>query len=732
MNCKTNKPQGYASPMARSKLALAVAVAMNFPAWAQAEMIDLPRIEANAKEEQKRAGISAANVGGDTKKEFELPRIDVVGTNEKEEIKKLPGAVAVIKKEQLQLMQPLSTQDALKTVPGVVIREEEGMGFIPNIGMRGLDPNRSQKLLVLEDGVPVAPGLFLANESYYSPRIERMEGIEVLKGAAGLRYGPTTIGGVINYKTKAPEDGMRVTTKAGSHGFYQLGIDAGGRSASGDAVGGVSAITSGGDGYRNNGFKMNDIVAKGGMAIGDNQWVGVKFSHYDNEINTSYVGLRPNEYRSDPTKNPAPEDWFLTDRNAFDVNHELEINRDMKLKTVVYWSQLNRDFWRRDVQSRSADGTTFVPCNGTANCMTGRNRAFEMAGVDSRLHINHNGFGIKNESEIGLRLHSDSLKNKTIASKTNPNARSGELIGDDTQKAEGLAFYGQNRFIFTDKVAATLGLRIESYDQSRMNELNGAYGKTRNTEIMPGVGLTWQVHPQAQLFAGAYEGFSPAMVATAISSSGKDEKLDAERSKNFEFGVRGAMDRLTYEATAFQMDFTNQIIPQSQSGGIGATVTNAGETLHRGLEGGVGYLITSNWSVNANATYLPTAKFDSTKLIGGIDRNGNRLPYAPEWVSNVALNYQSGGLRTGLAAYYISEQFVDPENTVAQSTDGRRGVIPAYTTFNLNAHYVLNKHWSMFGTIRNLFDRQYIASRNPDGIFPGIERNFQAGVSYKF
>ena len=47
----------------------------------------------------------------------------------------------------------------------------EGYGFIPNIGMRGLDPNRSQKLPVLEHGVPVAPGLFLANKSYYSPRV---------------------------------------------------------------------------------------------------------------------------------------------------------------------------------------------------------------------------------------------------------------------------------------------------------------------------------------------------------------------------------------------------------------------------------------------------------------------------------------------------------------------------------------------------------------------------------
>jgi Fe(3+) dicitrate transport protein len=44
----------------------------------------------------------------------------------------------------------------------------------------------------------------------------------------------------------------------------------------------------------------------------------------------------------------------------------------------------------------------------------------------------------------------------------------------------------------------------------------------------------------------------------------------------------------------------------------------------------------------------------------------------------------------------------------------------------------VDKQLSVFGTVRNLFDKKYIASRNPDGIFPGAERNFEVGVSYKF
>jgi len=100
-------------------------------------------------------------------------------------------------------------------------------------------------------------------------------------------------------------------------------------------------------------------------------------------------------------------------------------------------------------------------------------------------------------------------------------------------------------------------------------------------------------------------------------------------------------------------------------------------------------------------------------------------------MTNLALNYASGGLKTSLSAHRVSSQFVDPENTKAESADGRRGEIPAYTTLDLSAHYAVNKQLNVFAIVRNLTDRKYIASRNPDGIFPGIERNFVLGMNYK-
>ena len=658
-------------------------------------------------------------------KEIELPSINVIDRQEGG-ASSIPGAIDIISPEEMEMIQPASLQDALKTVPGVNARDEEGYGAIPNIGIRGLSPNRSTKVLILEDGAPIQPSLFLSNASYYSPPVERISSIEVLKGATGLRYGPNTIGGVINYQSKTPlKDGI-VKGKLGSHGYRLLELEAGTSSEQKSMGGGINLITSEANGFRNNGYRMNDILVKGGMAIGQSQWLGLKLTRYENEINTSYVGLRPDEFIHTPTKNPAPDDQFLSNRTSFDINHELEIDTSTKLKTLMYWSQLERNFWRRDVASKTRQGTSFVDCGGTAYCVTGRNRNFDMLGIDSRLFTNYQAFGIQNESEIGVRLHSETMSNKTERSNAGPRARTGVITGNENNDAKAVALYLQNRFLFTDQFAVTPGVRVESYRQNRKNEMNGVQGQANNTELVPGIGATWQLAPELQLYSSVYKGFAPAMISAAISGDGVDQKLDAERSMNIEFGFRGQAQKWTYEVAAFRMDFSNQIVNQALSGGI--SKTNGGQSLHQGAEGALGYAITSAWSVLANATYIPVAEFKG----GALGPIGNRIPYTPKLTGNLGLNYSKDGLKSFLNAYHVSSQYADSANTVQESNDGTKGLIPSFTTLNWSVVYSPQKDLKLFGVVRNLFDKKFISGRSPDGIFPGAERNFELGLAYQF
>ncbi len=657
--------------------------------------------------------------------DIELPRIDIVGQEENAR-SKIPGTVDVINQRQLEIQQPLSLQDALKTVPGVNIRGDEGgLGSIPNIGIRGLNPSRSQKVLLLEDGAPIHPTLFISSASYYSPPVDRMSGIEVLKGASGLQYGPSNIGGVINYLTKTPEQGFKLSGKAGNYGYRLAQIEAGGKSNSNGAIAGINIIKSESDGYQSNGYKMYDILFKGGIAINQDQWLSLKYTHYDNNINTSYVGLRPTQYAGKYSSNVAPNDYFVTQRNAVDLNHSWDISPDAKLNTLIYWSKLDRDYWRQSIKTRTADQTIFNSCNGLNNCMFGRNREFQMLGVDSRLNQSFEAMGINNEFELGLRLHTESQINQMVGATSF--AQSGKEIGREENKANSMAMYFQNRFLLSQNFAIIPGLRLESYQQTRNNIITNTSGSSKNLESVPQIGATWQIIPEAQLYSSVYKGFAPAQLATAISDKGIDQQLDPERSTNFELGLRGKNGEFSYDAAVFSMNFSNQIVNQSLASGI--TKANGGKSLHQGMELALGYTLGLGWSVNGNLTYIPVAKYMGNSSLGA---DGKRIPYTSDLVSNLGINYQKNGFNTLASLNYVSAQFADSANTVAQNAIGTLGEIPAITTVNWSANYEINKAWKVFGVVNNIFNRRYISSRSPDGIFAGAPLNFQAGMSYQF
>lgn len=652
-----------------------------------------------------------------------LPRIDIIAGGENA-IEQQPGSVSIVGPTQIEQIQPLSTEDALRTVPGVHIKGEEESGIVANIGIRGLSA-ADYKSLILEDGVPVAPGLFVGNGRYYNPRIQRMSEIEVLKGAAALRYGPNTIGGVVNYKTKDPIDGFAISGRVGSHQYRETNVEAGTQTPSGEAKVGLFYTRAESDGFQNKGFDMEDLMLKGGMQLGDKQWLGAKFTYHKNDANISYRGLFLGEYKAGAKYNPAPDDYFLTERKSFDLNHLWEISPDVSLSTLVYWSEMNRDYWRFAVNNAAslAAGRWVYTDN-----VAGNNRSFERVGLDSRLTVNHSIFGIGNQAEIGIRIMDEEMVDQQINA-TRANPRSGTISTDRVDSAVSYALFVQNRFDVTDRLSITPGLRIENYEQKRRDRRNSANdGQSSNTEYLPGVGATYRLTDEAQLYGSVYKAFSPPLNSQSIVT-GVDQQLDAERSNNIEVGVRGRSGRARYEVTAFQMDFDNQITP-AISGGL--TNANAGSTMHRGMEAAFGYAWASGISLDANMTWIPTADYHEDRG-GGILR-GNRLPYSPEWLANVTLAYTQGPLRTALIGRYVDEQYGDGDNSEPITGSGNaiwKGKLDSYYTFDLTASYDVNKQFRVFGAIKNLTDERYIASLR-QGIYAGPERFFELGARYAF
>ncbi|OZB40905.1 MAG: TonB-dependent siderophore receptor [Alishewanella sp. 34-51-39] len=653
-----------------------------------------------------------------------MPSIEVIRVKGQQQVHRFEetGSVILIDRTQIEQVQPLSTEDVLRRVPGVNIKSEEETSIVANFGIRGLSAGESKSLL-LEDGVPVAPGLFIGNDRYFNTRIQRVESVEVLKGSASLRYGPSTIGGVVNYITKTPDDGVQLSARAGSFNMREMTVEAGAKNQSEDAFAGVVATKASSDGFMDKGYDMSDVMVKAGLAISDKQKVGVKFSYHENEANISYRGLLMADYLNGERYNPAADDWYLTDRTALDLNHEVILGNNAKLNTLVYWSETTRDYWRYDVNTAASNAAgRWV----YADTLTGNNRSFERLGIESRLSFDQQLFGYIAANEVGLRLMEEE-SNDTRIRATRAADRSGNNDRHIVDSATSVAGYAQSRIQLTDELAVTPGLRIESYEQKRVILTdNNSQAKTTNTELLPGVGLTYELTTAAQLYGGVYRAFSPASNGVALDGL-TDQQLDGERSVNYELGLRGSAGAANYEVSAFYMNFANQVVTGNSDPNL--SQSNAGKTEHTGMEFLLGYELGGGFRVDTNATWVPTSEFKS-----GVNA-GNRIPYAPKVLANLALSYTGEALSVALTAHHRGEQYADPTNIVDIPANAAGGIwgglLPAYTVYDLMAQYSVFDGFTVYGSVKNLADKQYISGLR-QGIYVGPERSFEAGFRYRF
>jgi Fe(3+) dicitrate transport protein len=682
------------------------------------------------------------------------PVITVIG--ERINLDRVPGSAVILDSAVLQEARVFTINEAMRKVPGVFARDEEGLGLRPNLGIRGLNPTRSSKVLLLEDGIPLGYAPYGDNASYYHPPVERFDRIEVLKGSAQILFGPHTVGGVINYITPAvPEAaGGRVVASVGNAGFREL------HGQFGDRFGDTAFIAHGTyketDGARENmHFEVGDLNLKLVHELSDRQAITLRASYYDESSQVTYSGLTLAEWQDDPFQNPFKNDHMYANRWGTSLTHRFELSNVVTFTTNAYYTSFSRDWWRQASNSTQRPNDLSDPgCAGMANLYAtcgneGRLREYWTAGLEPRVQVEHGLFGVDNLLDAGLRFHQED-QHRVQANGDRPTSRragTGPNAGireDSDRTVEAMSAFVQNRFDL-GRWTVTPGVRFESVDYERVNNLNGDAGKSSIDEVIPGLGVTFEVTPGTTVFAGVHRGFAPPGVADIVSSTGGSVDLDAEQSWNYELGVRGAPgDGFTYEATVFRMDFQNQIVPASVAGGVGATLTSAGETLQQGVElaaqaDSSGFV---DWPVEMFArgsyTWLADAeyvgeRYSNVSGFSTVSVEGNRLPYAPEHLLSATIGARMPmGLEVALEGVYTSSAFTDDLNTVAVDPTGQRGQMPGYTVWNLTANYALDAcDCTVFATAKNLTDKLYVADMSR-GLIPGMSRLVQAGFEVRF
>ena len=144
--------------------------------------------------------------------------------------KSMVGAATSINAQSLEIMMPMGTQEILEIVPGINGFSDDGIGNSRiNVGIRGINPRRSSRVLILEDGVPIQPALYVYPNMYYNPPSERISEVEVVKGSGAISFGPQTMGGVINYLTKKPTENSRPQIKfmLGENNYQSMFVETG-------------------------------------------------------------------------------------------------------------------------------------------------------------------------------------------------------------------------------------------------------------------------------------------------------------------------------------------------------------------------------------------------------------------------------------------------------------------------------------------------------------------------
>jgi Fe(3+) dicitrate transport protein len=693
-------------------------------------------------------------------------------------LNEVPGAITYIDADDIQIQSYTDILRTLRRAPGVNIQEEDGYGLRPNIGLRGSGSDRSARITLMEDGVPIAPAPYADPAAYYFPHAGRIDAVEVTKGTGVIKYGPRTTGGAINlFSTPIPEEwSARGELLFGSDDGRRLHAWAGGRGDAGPfdvgilvetfqhQTDGFKRIDIGGD----TGFDISDYVIKAGIYTKDGaaipQNLEFKYQRADQVSNETYLGLTRADFAADPYRryNGSQEDQFNSDHETFQLSYSAEFTPDVSLNVIAYRTEFMRDWFKLEralgvsTSSILADPAAFAAEFENILAMPG------FVGPDDALEIRHNAReyyangvqgivtwrartgDIDHTLEASLRWHEDEVDR--FQNFENFRADNGALFrtsieapGSDSNRietGEAIAAFVQDN-IDWGRLHATLGVRIEDIDLHRSDfgtsdpTRTGANLSTRDnslTAVTPAIGVVYDLTDQFSILGGVYRGFAPPSPGNSTSSE--------EKSTNWEAGFRWAGDAASIEAIGFFNDYKNLLGTCTASTGGNCMIGDqfdGGEVDVYGVEF-VARTDAAAWfdapfNVPLSAVYTLTQAEFQTSFASNFGPWGNvtagdELPYVAD--HQLFLTAGVEGERWGgeLAMLYQS----------GRRTEAGQGPIPAaelldaHTVFDFSGYVEVVEGVKIRGKVENLFNDVYIASDAPAGLRPGLPRTFWVGV----
>lgn len=729
------------------------------PPSAAAEDADDEAEDADAEDAEAADAEAAEDDAGDPDDE-----VRIIGSLE--QLSRLGGSAHVVGKKALETFEYDDVHRVLQKVPGAYVRDEDGQGLRPNIGLRGTTSERSAKITLMEDGILLAPAPYAAPAAYYFPLTTRMVGVEVFKGPSAIAHGPNTVGGAINLVTRRIPRGGKAEVDVSTGRFGNDKVHAWG-GWGGDRFGVLLEWAQ----LDSDGFKTLDTGGPTGFAKREAmlklRWqtdpladqfhrLQLKLGWSDERSDETYLGLTRADFDADPYRRYAASDqgqmaWW---RLQGQLSWRFEVGDTFSLNAVAYrndfyrdWHKLNSIQGRPSLQEliRDPSGTNAVDVAVLAGeedsdprnpLLIGSNgRRFFAQGVDLSSRWTLATGPVTQTLRGGIRVHQDQVRRDHDEAPWSMTQGTLLRLGEDafrlrnTETALAIAGHLLDEIEIGESLILSPGGRVEVIRTRFEDRLEGTTRESDQTVVLGGFGAVYKFTPAFSVLGGVHQGFTPV-------SPRSGDFAEPESSLNFEAGTRYLADSTHAEVIGFFNDYDNLLVSCTASAGclpddIGRQF-NGGAIDVYGVEATIAQAFNLGGGVQlqADLTYtLTLSSFEnafSDPILGQVEA-GDALPNVPVHQGALGVGIRTQRLGFDAALQYVGEMR-DVAGTGAIPTAER---IPDRMVLDLAGHWQIVDAFKLYSRIDNATNNTYIASLRPFGARPGRPLTFTVGLKYQ-
>jgi len=645
-------------------------------------------------------------------------------------------------------------------VPGLSIWENDGSGIQIGVATRGLSPNRSWEFSVRQNGYDISSDVFGYPESYFSPPMEALDRIEIIRGAASLQFGPQ-FGGLLNYQIKKGDPNKPFTFEAqqtlGSYGLCNSYFAIGGTIKRFSYYGYIHYREA--EGWRDNSkYKIATGYLSLSYLISKKIKLSAEYTKMDYRSQQA-GGLTDLQFQNNPQTSSRSRNWFGTPWNVASLTIDYSISNTLSLtvKSFLTMAERNSVGFVKPI-------TTLDSINNLNNQYAARQvdrDAYNNFGAEARLSWKYKIKGSENVIAGGIRAYNGQTKRNQLGTGTTGNnfdlnLSSGDFLRSLNFDIKNYALFAENIFAINSKFKLIPGVRMEYIQNSidgYINTLqNSVYPDQRTRKILLyGIGSEYQLTSKTQFYANYSRAFRPVTFSEITPSATTeiiDPSLDDATGFNFDFGYRGVVKNfLNFDIGVFYLAYNNRIGSITKDGNLFRT--NIGNSDNMGIESYIEFDPTK--LLNTNPKYGSISFFASNSFISAIyskwnnpalvgdpakSIEGKRVENAPQQIHRYGMTYAIQNFAASFNYSLVGSVYTDASNTELPNANSTVGKLPGYQVLDISLNYHFLEFYNLKIGANNLLDKKYATRRSGGypgpGVLPGNGRTFFFTFGVKF